>query len=62
MAWFFRNKVRMLSANITTYIQDRQVTEGQDQRGVMGSLQLNPEATGRLYGHSQGQWEFYREG
>ena len=51
MAWFLRNKGRMLSANVTTYIQDRQATEEQGQRGqrgVMGSLQLNPEATGSV--------------
>ena len=62
MAWFFRNKDRMLSANITTYIQDRQVTEGQGQRGVMGRLQLNPEAAGRYMGIPRGSGSFIGRG
>lgn len=51
----------MLSANVTTYIQDRQATEEQGQRGqrgVMGSLQLNPEATGRYMGIPRGGGSF----
>lgn len=65
MARFFRNKGRMLSADITTNIQDRRATEGQGQRGqrgVMGSLQLNPKATGRYMGIPRGGGSFIGRG
>ena len=55
----------MLSANITNNMQDRRATEGQGQRGqrgVMGSLQLNPKAMGRYMGIPRGGGSFIGRG